>query len=1113
MASEQSITVRLRAVITEYQRAMKQASGDTSAFSRAAQGDFEKLGGQLNKLGDTATRKVTVPLTAIGVGALKLGADFETVFSQIVGLAGVATDEIDGLREGVLSLAGATGRSPVELAEALYYITSSGIDASQALEVLEVSAKASAAGLGDTVAIADAVTSAINAYGAENITAAQATDILVAAVREGKAEASELAPVMGRLIPLGAKLGISFDDIAGVLAVMSRTGLDAAEASTALNAVFSTLLGTTKEGEQILADHGLSLAQLRNVAAGPDGIIEVMRLLDDAFGGNLETLEQVIPNIRALRGFMNVLAQDGALVDEVMTNVSNSTGATGDAFDAFATTDAAKLKRSWADIQVALIRVGEVLLPVAGHIGSFIGMLSEGFGALPQPLQEIIVLFGVLVAAVGPALKIGGALLDNYKLIRSAVSRAFDAMAISAYNAAGAMSTVTAATAGVALVVGALTYAWMQSKAAAAQHKADLKDIEAAYWANDEALQHITDSTQKYILEQSRFHDRNQVDDLDRIGVSVKQLNEYLGQTDGFAKFAAAAVANGEVTEAATEKLGSLYDAQGDYIGSTTEAVKINGKWYMGNTDLLKSFQREQELIEETAKKRLTAAFATGELTDEVEQQIKAELDASDSTTKYTEATLQHADALAAAGIEVDNLTQDYTSMSDSAADAAKTQKALADAIDATFQAMFGERLMTESINSAFTDFNQSMEDTSDSGARAGRSIDLVAEKQKALDDATRDVERAFESLGSAFDSIERANQRLEDSYNDIEDAQQRVVDAQRDLDDALKGPSERDTGEAKAAQTRAELNLADAREKLAEAQTALADAEASGDPDAIADARRELTRAELDQQDATWRLEDATRAYNDIANWSAETDQKVAKARNGVTEAQERLQEATRQQVERQKELDRATHDAAKRYTALLEAQQAQADVQSASLASFGPANEAMAGHRAQVDATKDSYLRLAETIKDITTEIIASNLGDPNKSLGEIDKIIAQIKANPFLTPEQKQELLAFAYTQKATAIGLTPGFAGYFDDGGVIGGGRIGQEVNIKAHVGETVLPTHKTPLDKIMSAGMFAAAMQSATAPSSRGLVIEHATFGDRRVVRDLDFWARAQGAAV
>src|SRR5690606_9182697 len=122
-------------------------------------------------IGDTLTRRISLPIAGVGAVATKMAADVDQTFTRMQTLAGVAGDEIAGLRDRVLDLSGETGKSPLELAEALYTLNSSGLDSARAMEALEASARASAVGLGSTGAIADAVSSAMNAYARAGLSA------------------------------------------------------------------------------------------------------------------------------------------------------------------------------------------------------------------------------------------------------------------------------------------------------------------------------------------------------------------------------------------------------------------------------------------------------------------------------------------------------------------------------------------------------------------------------------------------------------------------------------------------------------------------------------------------------------------------------------------------------------------------------------------------------------------------------------------------------------------------------------------------------------------------------------------------------------------------------
>ena len=131
--------------------------------------------GEIERAGRSLTMGITVPFAAAGTAAVKFSTDFRTTMAQIIGLAGATTDEIDGIAKACLELSPAAGRGPQELAEAMYFIQSSGVKGAAAVDILTQSARAAAAGLGETKVVADLATSAVNAYGANNLTAAQTT--------------------------------------------------------------------------------------------------------------------------------------------------------------------------------------------------------------------------------------------------------------------------------------------------------------------------------------------------------------------------------------------------------------------------------------------------------------------------------------------------------------------------------------------------------------------------------------------------------------------------------------------------------------------------------------------------------------------------------------------------------------------------------------------------------------------------------------------------------------------------------------------------------------------------------------------------------------------------
>ena len=270
-------------------------TGDAKGFKGAINQSQKSLNGFQQQIkGAASSLKLLFVggLTIAGTQAVRSAKQFDQSMTRIKSLVGVAGDEVDKMGVAAIEMATNTGRSANEAAEALFFITSAGLRGKEAMEVLEASLKAAAIGLGETKIVADLATSALNAYGAENLSATGATDVLVTSVREGKLEADELAQSMGRVLPLASAMGVEFHEVGAAFAALSRTGTNAAEAATQVRGILSALLKPTQQAEEALAEMGLSSAELR-MQLREKGLLSTLNTLKNEFEGNDEAAAQV----------------------------------------------------------------------------------------------------------------------------------------------------------------------------------------------------------------------------------------------------------------------------------------------------------------------------------------------------------------------------------------------------------------------------------------------------------------------------------------------------------------------------------------------------------------------------------------------------------------------------------------------------------------------------------------------------------------------------------------------------------------------------------------------------------------------------------------------------
>lgn len=389
-----------------------------------AQTRIKAFSGRLKNIGGQLQTRLALPLIAAGGASIKMAADFDKSMTKIKTLVGVAGAEVDAMSAGVKQMANVAGVSSSEAAEALFFITSAGLRGSDAMAVLEASTKAAALGLGETATVADLATSALNAYGVENLSATGATDVLTAAVREGKLEASELAGAMGRTLPIASNMGVQFHEVGAAFAAMSRTGTNANEAATQLNAILMAIMKPTKQSAEAMEQLGFSSQQLRQQIKDK-GLLSVFQDLKEASIGNAQAFEVAFGQQRALRGILDLTGASAATTAEIFNRMANTAGITSKAFGILQNSAEFKLRQGLSSLRNSFENLGGTLmqtfLPMIQNVIGFVQNLFTAFNNLDPVTKQIAIGMAAFAAVLPTILSIGGSLLGIFAALVSPI--------------------------------------------------------------------------------------------------------------------------------------------------------------------------------------------------------------------------------------------------------------------------------------------------------------------------------------------------------------------------------------------------------------------------------------------------------------------------------------------------------------------------------------------------------------------------------------------------------------------------------------------------------------------------------------------------------------------
>lgn len=371
--------------------------------------DIQKTGANIEKIGGKLSLGITAPLTALGTMAISTANSFEDAMAKVSTIADTNSKSMAVLKEEILALSNNTGVAFAELAEAQYQAISAGVDTAQSVKFVETAVKAAKGGFTDTTTAIDGLTTVLNAYG---MTADQVTDIsnqMMLAQNFGKTSFGEMAQSLGNVIPTAAQLGVTTEELFSSIATLTKQGIGTSEAITGLKAAMSNIIKPSTEAVKLADQLGISFnsAHLESV-----GFAKFMDEIAQATGGSTEMMGKLFGSTEALNTMLVLTGKGASDFENVLSQMGETTGLTDSAFNAMQTSSQ-RFNIALNKIKNSMIQFGELLLPVFEKVTDMIGRVGDALNNLTPEQAQSILKFGLMVASIGPAIKLFGKLVSG----------------------------------------------------------------------------------------------------------------------------------------------------------------------------------------------------------------------------------------------------------------------------------------------------------------------------------------------------------------------------------------------------------------------------------------------------------------------------------------------------------------------------------------------------------------------------------------------------------------------------------------------------------------------------------------------------------------------------
>ena len=397
---------------------------------------FQKIGQGMQKVGDTATKYVTLPLVGIGVAAGKTALDVDNALVGVRKTVDATEEEYIQLKDAAVAYSTTHPISATDILAAEELAGQLGVDKENLQAFAEVS---TGLDLATNMNVEQASTNLARFANVTNMSklegeaAEQAYisygNVIVGLGNNLATTESEVSDFALRMASAGTQAGMTEPEILGIAGAMSSVGLEAASGGSAFSKTITDIGIAVSTGsadlEKYAAVAGMSAQDFADywqrdatdafidfITGLSTGSDDMNVILDDLGITELRQSDA----LRRLAGNTDLLKDSVKLANEEWSNgtalsdeVSNKTESAGGKFEMLKNKIAGVLEKIGGPLIDALSDAVDASEPFLEKLSD----MAQAFSDMPEDQQQFILKLALTAAAFGPVTSAGGKLVEN----------------------------------------------------------------------------------------------------------------------------------------------------------------------------------------------------------------------------------------------------------------------------------------------------------------------------------------------------------------------------------------------------------------------------------------------------------------------------------------------------------------------------------------------------------------------------------------------------------------------------------------------------------------------------------------------------------------------------
>lgn len=456
-----SVQAYLKATDNNFVSTFKDAAKEVQNFQNNTNSTMSTVGQVATSTGKTLTKAVTVPIVGIGIAAAKVGGDFEAQMSRVKAISGATGSSFEELRQQAIDLGAKTAFSAKESAAGMENLASAGFNAKEIMEAMPGLLDLAAVSGGDVALASENAATALRGFNLDASQSGHVANVFAKAAADTNAEVGDMGEAMKYVAPVANTMGLSLEEVAAAIGIMSDAGVKGSQAGTTLRGALSRLAKPTKPMIEKMQELGISFYDASGKMIPLKDQISVLKksftgLTQEQKNNALVTLY----GQESLSGMVALVDKGPDALGKLTSSLENSDGAADKMARTMQDNMNSSLEQMMGALESAAIVIQKVMAPAVRKIADAVSGMVDMFVSAPEPVQKMIVVIGLIVAAIGPLLVIFGQAVVTIQRVKVGFMALQAGLALMETSLAAVILPVLGIVAAIAavIVIGVLVY-------------------------------------------------------------------------------------------------------------------------------------------------------------------------------------------------------------------------------------------------------------------------------------------------------------------------------------------------------------------------------------------------------------------------------------------------------------------------------------------------------------------------------------------------------------------------------------------------------------------------------------------------------------------------------